>query len=71
MSGVPPRDLAPGQMLVAEAEITLRDQFAMAAVTGQVPLIGEHNSWRWDSVARNAYALADEMLKAREEVGRG
>lgn len=42
----------------------LRDQFAMAALPGLIPI---HDATRFDLVSRDAYALADCMLKARNE----
>lgn len=52
---------------VLEAEGNLRDQFAMAAMTG---LCAQHDAagmWSWmpDTAAQWAYKMADEMLLAR------
>lgn len=48
---------------------TLRDQFAMAALTGLLAHIGivARNAPSDDDLARGSYEFADAMLKAREE----
>ena len=43
---------------------TLRDQFAMAALTA---LISETEYHAWDKIPSTAYAFADIMLEARKE----
>jgi hypothetical protein len=43
-------------------QITLRDQFAMAALTGLLAA-----NWAPDRAATNAYRTADYMLAARKE----
>ena len=42
---------------------TLRDQFAMAALTG---LLAAPNVELWIDVSKQAYAIADRMLEARK-----
>jgi hypothetical protein len=42
---------------------TLRDQFAMAALTG---LLAAPNVELWIDVSKQAYAIADHMLEARK-----
>jgi hypothetical protein len=42
---------------------TLRDQFAMAALSIRV----HDSSWQPESMAKDAYLLADAMLAARKE----
>jgi len=44
--------------------LTLRDQFAMAALTGLIPSISSSN---WTKIAEHSYEVADAMLAAREE----
>ena len=44
-------------------QITLRDQFAMAALTG---LISETEAHAWHKIPTVAYELADLMLEARK-----
>jgi len=52
------------RMMKEEQTQELRDQFAMAALTG---LLAHHiNHWEWKDYARGAYYAADAMLKARE-----
>jgi hypothetical protein len=43
--------------------VTLRDQFAMAALTG---LLAAPNVELWIDVSKQAYAIADLMLEARK-----
>jgi len=45
-------------------ELTLRDQFAMAALTG---LLASCKTHRVDTYVRDAYQMADAMLEARGE----
>ena len=47
--------------MVTDNNKTLRDEFAMAALTG----ILSHGRGPWDS--REAYRVADSMMKARKE----
>ena len=47
-----------------ESSATLRDQFAMAALTGM--LADPTSSLGAEAMAEDAYAFADAMLKARE-----
>ena len=50
---------------ISEAEATLRDQFAMAALTG---ICGSHmlsSEADDDDLAEAAYSLADSMMEAR------
>lgn len=46
-------------------QVTLRDQFAMAALTGLLAAL-THGSPA-DHIAKQAYAAADAMLEARKE----
>lgn len=46
-------------------EMTMRDLFAMFAVQGMLSDPNTRQSWAF--FARDAYELADEMLKRREE----
>jgi hypothetical protein len=49
----------------AKQKKTLRDEFAMAALPA---LIGLHRAdLRWQDVAPQAYALADKMMKERNQ----
>jgi len=48
-----------------ESKETLRDRFAMAALTG---LISMRNGMRMNDVAKVAYAYADAMLAERKKV---
>lgn len=48
--------------VISEA-VTLRDQFAMAAITGYL----SPDKHAREVKAKYAYAMADAMLKAREE----
>ncbi len=51
-------------------DLTLRDQFAMAALTGLLAYAdGDRLSERWDhnDFAEEAYSYADAMMKARGE----
>jgi hypothetical protein len=43
---------------------TLRDQFAMSALTGMIPSISSSN---WTKIAEHSYEVADAMLAAREK----
>ncbi len=45
---------------------TLRDKFAMAALTGYLASIPDDVNVRPDLVARSAYEMADAMMEARE-----
>jgi len=45
-------------------QVTLRDQFAMAALTG---LLASCKTHRVDTYVRDAYQMADAMLEARGE----
>lgn len=49
-------------------EPTLRDRFAMAALTGAMPAFFEEgSSWEdYDDMAGTCYQVADAMLRARE-----
>ena len=46
-------------------EVTLRDLFAMSALQGILPTSYGQNANN-ENVAASAYALADEMIKARK-----
>ncbi len=48
----------------AEMRPHLRDQFAMAALTG---LLSAGLNWPRDQIADTAYAMADAMLAEREK----
>lgn len=48
----------------ATETLTLRDQFAMAALTG---LLAAPNVELWMDVSKQAYAIADRMLETRKE----
>lgn len=56
-------DLQPGKITVMEPMVTLRDQFAMAALTG---LLSDPTSSGHDGCAKAAYLYADAMMKARK-----
>jgi hypothetical protein len=43
--------------------VTMRDQFAMAALTGLI----SDSAWRFHDLAQKAYGFADAMLEARKE----
>ena len=43
--------------------LTLRDQFAMAALTGLI----SDSAWRFHDLAQKAYGFADAMIEARKE----
>lgn len=45
---------------------TLRDQFAMAALTGMLAWSGSDGTY-YDQYAMRAYALADDMMQEREK----
>jgi len=55
--------LAQGMITVMEPRLTLRDQFAMAAMTG---LLSDPSSSGPDGAAMVAYKYADAMLEARK-----
>lgn len=44
--------------------VSMRDQFAMAALTG---MIADPNGLDYRSVPKKAYEMADAMLEARKE----
>jgi hypothetical protein len=44
---------------------TLRDQFAMAALTGLSA--NPQYDWTWERMAEHAYIAADAMLETRKE----
>ena len=50
-------------ILITEV-LTIRDQFAMAALTGMIPSISSSN---WKKIAEHSYEVADAMLEARKE----
>lgn len=52
----------PQPLMVVNDIPTLRDQFAIGALSGLVQVIGLHE----DVIAETAYSIADEMLKARQ-----
>ena len=49
----------------AQDEMTMRDQFAMAAMSGRMARDGNYPSSK--GLATIAYDIADEMMKARKE----
>lgn len=49
-----------------EGGMLLRDYFAAKAMQGMVSKEASHVSWI-DDYAKNAYKMADAMMKAREE----
>ena len=54
---------------MADEKPTLRDQFAMAALTGMLPNQPHHGTSagnKAELIAALAYELADEMLKERQ-----
>ena len=51
---------------ILQREVTLRDQFAMAALTGLLSDPG--TKYNADRLAKNAYDIADAMLAERERV---
>lgn len=60
------------QTEVLEAGAELRDQLAMAALTGMCAGYGSTEmSCRSDSIARTAYKVADAMMLARQATRRG
>jgi hypothetical protein len=54
---------APYIMETVVEIVTMRDQFAMAALTG---LIAD-SAWGFHDLAQKAYGFADAMLEARKE----
>ena len=50
---------------LTKKEMKLRDEFAMAALTGMLSASIER-PWPCKAMANNAYAFADAMLEARE-----
>lgn len=56
-------DKRPLPILPMPEEPTLRDQFAMSALSG---VIVDYTELSWDEVAEAAYELADAMMKARD-----
>lgn len=55
----------PRGMAVGGEGMTLRDYFAAKVIQG-ICASGPGNSWTNASLAKEAYALADAMLEARE-----
>ena len=57
---------APGKLEICEPLLTIRDKFAMAALSGLLSnppgIYDRSNSW----IAEWCYKMADEMLKARQ-----
>jgi hypothetical protein len=54
-------------LTVMEPRLTLRDRFAMAAMTGMLAYHGTNNSYTEEWWAKHAYKQADAMLEARNE----
>ena len=50
---------------MVDAQPTLRDRFAMAALTGFSA--NSDWSWSWEDSAPAAYEIADEMMEARKQ----
>ena len=48
-----------------QVAITIRDQFAMAALTGMMAS-DVASGWTQETVSQDAYAIADAMLEARK-----
>lgn len=63
-SGVLACHMLEAHGLAKNAEKTLRDEFAMAAMTAIAPII-ESKYFQWEEMASKAYAYADAMLAAR------
>jgi hypothetical protein len=55
-----------GKTVTGNKGMTLRDYFAAKAMQGIVSKEKSHVSWV-DEYAKNAYKMADAMLKAREQ----
>lgn len=55
--------VVPSPISMSET-LTLRDQFAMAALTG---MIADPNGPDYPSVPKKAYEIADAMLETRKE----
>lgn len=64
---MPPRDTRPAG---DRGFVSLRDHLAAAALTGLARSITENSVYHTDIIAEQAYALADAMLRAREDSGR-
>ena len=48
--------------------ITMRDYFAAKAMQGFLDEVGSQSNQEWfDQIAKNAYRMADAMMKAREK----
>lgn len=67
------QDIAISLRLIQSEFPTLRDRFAMAALSGLLYLMTEQREGDLAGVAENAYYLADAMLRARTqpEAGNG
>jgi hypothetical protein len=64
-----PREFHSTNLRIYESQdgMSLRDYFAAAALSmGEGVWVGPHMPENADAIAKNAYALADAMLKARE-----
>ena len=63
---IPPIDVLVADLwdAVTEECPTLRDRFAMAALTGFSA--NSDWSWSWEDSAPAAYEIADEMMEARK-----
>lgn len=60
------QDIAISLRLIQSEFPTLRDRFAMAALSGLLYLMTEQREGDLAGVAENAYYLADAMLRQRE-----
>lgn len=55
------------RMVTASQGMSLRDYFAAKALAAGVIANPPHNcDWSWHDYARDAYGMADAMLKAKE-----
>ena len=70
IDGIESDDHVPGrQHVVVSDGMTLRDYFAGAAMEGHLSgmwVSDKPHGWSHDDIAREAYSMADAMLKARE-----
>ena len=65
-----PWSVDDGQKIVGNKGMTMRDYFAAKAMQGMLSANGDANGfleYEEKTVAKNAYKLADAMLKAREQ----
>lgn len=67
MSDTQINDGGPAFPSETEWGVTLRDYFAAAALQGNLAVGCYEGKDAWDKAAKDAYRLADAMLKARED----